>query len=84
MTIRSLLMTLTVLNFSLISGISKARSIQQYQRHESILSAARHFLETHHELDQYKKVDIQLGRIDPRLKVSQCSQMLELSLARRQ
>ena len=81
MTMRALLMTLTVLNFSLISGISMASSIQQYQSHESILSAARHFLETHNELDQYKKVDIQLGRIDPRLKVSQCSQALELSLA---
>ena len=81
MTKRALLMTLAILNISLISSIGMASPNQQYQSHESILSAVRHFLETHSELEQYKKIDIQLGKIDPRLKVSQCEQPLELSLA---
>ena len=81
MTIRALLMTLTVLNIGLISGVSMAGTTQQFQSHESILSAVRNFLQKHSELEQHNKIDIQLGHIDPRLKVSQCAEALQLSLA---
>lgn len=80
MNIRSLLILLISLNTCLISNISMAAQ-PAYQSHESILSAVRHYLESHSELQDYHKVNIQLGRIDPRLKLNHCSQDLRLELA---
>ncbi|MDH5471449.1 MAG: flagellar basal body P-ring formation chaperone FlgA [Gammaproteobacteria bacterium] len=81
MNLRSIIMTLTLLNSCLIGGITMASTNKTFQSHESILSAVRTFLESQNELQQYKKVNIQLGRIDPRLKLTRCEQSLQLSLA---
>lgn len=68
------------MSICLFPDLSYGNKIEQ-QSHESILSGIRHYLESHDELQNYQKVDIQLGKIDPRLTLSQCPQPLQFSLA---
>ncbi len=60
----------------LIGSIWNSVCAQQVQTPQSIAATAKSFLEHHHNAGQ-NDVDIQIGGIDPRLRLAPCSQQLQ-------
>ncbi len=53
----------------------------RHQSHESLIQEAHDFLNTQIDRQQYSKVEISMGRLDPRLRLSQCDTPLQTELA---
>ena len=52
-----------------------------YQPHQSIIQNAEQFLRQNIDSQNYSRIEITMGKLDPRLKLSQCSQPLSTKLA---
>ena len=68
------------LTLLLHSSIGTAATPKQHS-HAAILKAVHNFLENHQDIKQYNERDIQVGHLDPRLNLGQCSEPLQTYLA---
>ncbi len=80
--------TFTSLIFFLGAGLSGSLALASepapqasLQNHQQIVQTSRQFLDANIDTSRYARVEIKMGRLDPRLRLTQCQKPLTASLA---
>jgi len=80
--------TLTGLIFFISTGFSTSLAFASeaapqpaLQNHQQIIQTSRQFLDANIDTSRYARVEIKMGRLDPRLRLTQCQNPLTASLA---
>ncbi|HED36016.1 MAG TPA: flagellar basal body P-ring formation protein FlgA [Gammaproteobacteria bacterium] len=79
---------LTGLIFFISTGFSTAQALASepipqpaLQNHQQIIQTSREFLDANIDASRYARVEIKMGHLDPRLRLTQCPNPLTASLA---